>query len=347
MTNFIDDEYASGRGGTLPSLRVFRIIAAIPLKKGMPRRGEVSESQTLCDGEGEGAPVEGSPTARQRVWPEGLSATTGRVRLTDQCEGEYRDMPENNPNGTASTDEDAATPRENGDSNTARTPVSSPDAGENAGKRRTITRRDVLAMAGCGVAGLVVGGVLASWGVTSRSIASGRIDIRTTPTKMIVTDRARCSGCQRCEMMCTLRNDGRVCQSIARVRVWPNYNYGHGVDTEDGIYENCQFTVEHCKQCEDPWCMNSCPVHAIYADEESGARLVDADRCIGCGMCHMACPWNMPVVDSETNVSTKCISCGRCAEQCPNGAIRFVDWEDIAQKVIDQGVVRTTTLVQS
>ena len=79
-------------------------------------------------------------------------------------------------------------------------------------------------MAGCGVAGLVVGGVLASWGVTSASIASGRIEIRTTPTKMIVTDRARCSGCQRCEMMCTLKNDGRVCQHIARVRVWPNYN---------------------------------------------------------------------------------------------------------------------------
>ena len=74
---------------------------------------------------------------------------------------------------------------------------------------------------------------------------------------------------------------------------------------------------------------------------------VDAKRCIGCGMCSQACPWNMPRVDSETGVSTKCISCGRCAEQCPNGAIKFIDWEDIAQKVIDQGVVRTTTLVQA
>ena len=82
--------------------------------------------------------------------------------------------------------------------------------------KHAMTRRQVLAMAGCGVAGLVVGGVLASWGVTSQSIASGRIDIRHTATKMIVTDRARCSGCQRCEMMCTLKNDGRVCQNIAR-----------------------------------------------------------------------------------------------------------------------------------
>lgn len=216
-----------------------------------------------------------------------------------------------------------------------------------AKKEKFATRRQVLAMAGCGVAGLVVGGVLASWGVTSESIASGRIAIRTTPTKMVVTDRARCSGCQRCEMMCTLKNDGRADQSIARVRVWDNYNFGSSPDTEDGIYDNCEFTVEHCKQCEDPECMKYCPVHAIVSDENTGARVVDTDVCIGCGMCTQACPWNMPRVDSVTGVSTKCISCGRCAEQCPNGAIEFVDWQDIAQAVIDGGVVRTVTLVES
>ena len=216
-------------------------------------------------------------------------------------------------------------------------------------KKHTITRRQVLAMAGCGVAGLIVGGVLASWGVTERSIASGRIDIRTTPTKMIVTDRARCSGCQRCEMMCTLKNDGRVCQHIARVRVRDNYFWGYGVDSGGGALglgeDACQFTVEHCKQCADPACANYCPVHAISSDPQTGARVVDPNVCIGCGMCAQACPWNMPRIDTETGVSTKCISCGRCAEQCPNGAIKFIDWQDIAQKVIDQGVVRTTTLV--
>lgn len=211
---------------------------------------------------------------------------------------------------------------------------------------KMFTRRTVLAMAGCGVAGLVVGGALASWGVTERSIASGRIDIRTTPTKMIVTDRARCSGCQRCEMMCTLKNDGRVNQHISRVRVWDNYNYGASPDTVDGVYKNCQFTIEHCKQCADPACANYCPVHAISSDPKTGARVVDEQTCIGCGMCSQACPWNMPRIDSETGVSTKCISCGRCAEQCPNGAIKFIDWQDIAQKVIDQGIVRTTTIVE-
>ena len=220
-----------------------------------------------------------------------------------------------------------------------------------AAPKKTITRRQVVAMAGCGIAGLIVGGVLASWGITQESIASGRISIRTTPTKMIVTDRARCSGCQRCEMMCTLKNDGRVCQNIARVRVWDNYFWGTSTDTGEGAFGDgnpgaCEFTVEHCKQCEDPMCLKYCPVHAIYCDEDSGARTVDPDVCIGCGMCTQACPWNMPRVDEETGVSTKCVSCGRCAEQCPNGAIQFIDWQDIAQKVIDQGVVRTVTLVQ-
>ena len=214
-------------------------------------------------------------------------------------------------------------------------------------KKHLFTRRNVLAMCGCGVAGLVVGGALASWGVTERSIASGRIDIRTTPLKMIVTDRAKCSGCQRCEMSCTLKNDGRVCQHIARVRVWDNYYYGSGVDTGDGIFEDCQFTVEHCKQCEDPWCANYCPVHEIYADPKTGARVVDDSVCIGCGMCAQACPWNMPRIDSETDVSTKCVSCGRCAEQCPNGAIQFVDWKNIAQAALDAGIVRTITLVDA
>ena len=166
---------------------------------------------------------------------------------------------------------------------------------------------------------------------------------------MIVTDRARCSGCQRCEMMCTLKNDGRVCQHIARVRVWDNYFWGKSADTGDGSFGDgkgaCEFTVEHCKQCADPQCVKYCPVHAIYADEKTGARTVDTKKCIGCGMCSQACPWNMPRVDTETGVSTKCISCGRCAEQCPNGAIQFIDWQDIAQKIIDEGIVRTTTAV--
>lgn len=230
-------------------------------------------------------------------------------------------------------------------SETGTAQVSSDAQSANSDTKKNVTRRDVLAMAGCGVAGLIVGGVLAKWGVVESSIASGRIDLSTTPQKMIVTDRARCSGCQRCEMMCSLKNDGYVSQQTARVRVWENYNFGESIDTKDGIYDNCEFTIKSCKQCKDPQCVKNCPVHAISADPKTGARVVDADKCIGCGMCHMSCPWNMPQISSVSGVSTKCISCGRCAEQCPNGAITFIDWKDIADECIAKGVVSTATLV--
>lgn len=204
-----------------------------------------------------------------------------------------------------------------------------------------VTRRQVLVAAGCGVAGLVAGGVLAKWGVVSDAVASGRIDIATTPQKMIVTDRARCSGCQRCEMMCTLKNDGMAMQSSARVRVHETYFFGDSPDTGEGSFGSCQFTIKSCRQCAEPRCVEYCPVHAIHSDDQTGARVIEADVCIGCGMCHKACPWGLPKINPLTGVSTKCVSCGRCAEQCPNGAIQFIDWIDIAQECIDKGLVST------
>ncbi len=202
-----------------------------------------------------------------------------------------------------------------------------------------ITRRQVLAASGCGVLGLVAGGALASWGVTQERIANGAIDISTTPTKMIITDRGRCSGCQRCELSCTLKNDGIARQYTARVRVHETYDYGDSVSTNEGIYGNCQFTIKSCKQCADPQCVKYCPVNAISSDAKTGARVIDAETCIGCGMCARACPWGMPRIDSATGKSTKCVACGRCAEQCPNGAIKFIDWEDIAEACIEKGLV--------
>ena len=204
-----------------------------------------------------------------------------------------------------------------------------------------VTRRQVLVAAGCGVAGLVAGGVLAKWGVVSDAVASGRIDIATTPQKMIVTDRARCSGCQRCEMMCTLKNDGMAMQSSARVRVHETYFFGDSPDTGEGSFGSCQFTIKSCRQCAEPRCVEYCPVHAIHSDDQTGARVIEADVCIGCGMCHEVCPWGLPKINPLTGVSTKCVSCGRCAEQCPNGAIQFIDWIDIAQECIDKGLVST------
>ena len=61
---------------------------------------------------------------------------------------------------------------------------------------KEFTRRQVVAGGvGIGLIGLIAGGALAKWGVVEDTIARGQVAVDVTPTKLIVTDRARCSGC--------------------------------------------------------------------------------------------------------------------------------------------------------
>lgn len=47
----------------------------------------------------------------------------------------------------------------------------------------------------------------------------------------------------------------------------------------------------------------------MHKNAETGLVAVDAAKCIGCGYCHMACPYNAPKVDREKGHSVKCDGC--------------------------------------
>ena len=202
---------------------------------------------------------------------------------------------------------------------------------------REYTRRQFMKLSGKGLAGVALSSTLLSlMGCTRSQAEAGLVDTIATPDFLLVANRAKCTGCQRCEVNCTLANDGDAHPYLARIRVRQNVNFGDQGPTDDykhgdGFFGLWGFKPDTCKQCADPACVNICPMKAISADPVTGARVIDQEKCVGCGACVNACPWHMPRVDVEKHKSTKCISCGACVAGCPTSALRMIPWEDVAK----------------
>ena len=90
-----------------------------------------------------------------------------------------------------------------------------------------------------------------------------------------------------------------------------------------------------CRHCLDPACAAACPVGALYTTE-SGAVAYDADICMGCRYCMVACPFRMTRYewDSPMPRVRKCILCHdalksgeldqpACTAACPTKATIF------------------------
>ncbi|MCK2696319.1 hypothetical protein MZE81_09930, partial [Escherichia coli] len=74
-----------------------------------------------------------------------------------------------------------------------------------------LTRLEFLRISGKGLAGLTIAPALLSLlGCKQEDIDSGTVGLINTPKGVLVTQRARCTGCHRCEISCTNFNDGSV-----------------------------------------------------------------------------------------------------------------------------------------
>lgn len=193
---------------------------------------------------------------------------------------------------------------------------------------KEMTRRNFLKISGKGLAGFTLStSMLSLIGASQAEVDSGAVTTWALPQGLLVVNADKCVGCQRCEINCTLVNDGYVSSCMSRVKVTRNLFSGRN---GTGMYTDERFTYfpDTCRQCADPACANACPMKAIYADE-NGVKRIDSEKCVGCGMCTQACPWHMPTVDPITRKSTKCIQCGACAAGCPSGALSIIPWDEV------------------
>jgi anaerobic carbon-monoxide dehydrogenase iron sulfur subunit len=149
--------------------------------------------------------------------------------------------------------------------------------------------------------------------------------------KSIFVNSERCVACKSCEIACALNRSSlnkRLPEAIyeapsplSRVRV-------EDTDTDNG------FPIQ-CRHCEDAPCLDACPAKALYREPE-GLVLLHDERCIGCWMCVMVCPFGAPQPFRHFRKMIKCDSCTGmdapfCVESCPTRALLFLDPEEIAQ----------------
>jgi Fe-S-cluster-containing hydrogenase component 2 len=74
--------------------------------------------------------------------------------------------------------------------------------------------------------------------------------------------------------------------------------------------------------------MHACPVDAIVINLMTDAKDVVLDKCVGCKVCTIACPFGTVNYNQATGKVAKCDLCGgnpQCVAACPTNAITFID----------------------
>ena len=140
-----------------------------------------------------------------------------------------------------------------------------------------------------------------------------------------MSDATICHGCGICELVCSLSHDSVCSPYLSRISLVRYPLMG-------------EFYQITCKQCEHPECYYRCPTRAIYVEPKTGARVIDAALCSGCGVCTEACPFNgqglIIKLNSATNQYIKCDLCvsvgtpPQCVNACPWGALHYVSAEE-------------------
>ena len=143
----------------------------------------------------------------------------------------------------------------------------------------------------------------------------------------------RCTGCRLCELACSFRHDKEFSISRARIRLGYDQDYCFGVAT-------------YCTQCADAPCVEICPVEALTRHPQTQAVVVGEDRCIGCRICSLACPFGAIMFHGDHKAAYKCELCAgdpECVKACYPDALRYVDVREVGTAARQRVVDRLTT----
>ncbi|WP_421077135.1 4Fe-4S dicluster domain-containing protein [Methanothermococcus sp. Ax23] len=105
----------------------------------------------------------------------------------------------------------------------------------------------------------------------------------------------------------------------------------HGVSRIGILEHDGRYLPVVCQHCASAPCKEVCPVEAI--ENKDGVIYLEESKCIGCGLCAMACPFG---AISMSDVAHKCSLCMEqeddecaCVKACSKRCLDLVDIFDI------------------
>jgi anaerobic dimethyl sulfoxide reductase subunit B (iron-sulfur subunit) len=148
-------------------------------------------------------------------------------------------------------------------------------------------------------------------------------------------DIDRCTGCFACTVACMDQNDIDVGE---RPTAWRQV-----FTVETGAFPDAhlRYISLACMHCEDAPCLYACPTGALQRSPDSRVVRVEAERCIGCHSCSIACPFGVPRYGADGKMQ-KCDLCEErlrndlepaCVRVCPTRALKHGDPNDLGLSV--------------
>ena len=162
----------------------------------------------------------------------------------------------------------------------------------------------------------------------------GEISMEKASFLRLVADPDLCLGCKTCEAACAVER-GSVSKN--------KYDAVHElVRPRSRVYVqwdgNVSFPLQ-CRHCEDALCLEICPTGALRRNESTQLVTHDTEKCIGCWMCVMTCPYGLIRPESDLRSIEKCDQCfdmadgPYCQKACPTGALKLLEKHELDELI--------------
>ncbi|MBI2252926.1 MAG: 4Fe-4S binding protein [Armatimonadetes bacterium] len=155
--------------------------------------------------------------------------------------------------------------------------------------------------------------------------------------------------CKTCEIMCAVAHSNSKELFSSMLEDQPP-------EKRISVEKAENFTVPlQCRHCEDAPCVSICPTKAMIKLGPGQAVILEKEKCIGCKMCILVCPFGVIKLDREGKAIIKCDLCierlkeGKlpaCVSSCPTKTLEFKEIEEFTKNVKEKALEKIISAFQ-